>query len=59
VHNGRKLADVLKDPYIKNRLNDEKLAHVLENPEIAEAIEEQIATAFQTREFGFTDNPNT
>jgi hypothetical protein len=56
VRNGRKFADVLKDPYVKNRLNEEKVAHVLENPEIAAAIEAQIATAFKTREFGFTDN---
>ena len=55
VRNGRKLADVLNDPYVKNRLNEQKLAHVLENPEIGAAIEEQIATAFRTRDFGFTD----
>ena len=34
VRNGRKLADVLNDPYVKNRLNEQKLAHVLENPEV-------------------------
>lgn len=55
VRNGRKLAEVLHDPYVKNRLNDEKLVHVLENPEVSAAIEEQIATAFRTRDFGFTD----
>ncbi len=55
VRNGRKLAEVLRDPYVKNRLNDEKVAHVLENPEIAAAIEEQIANAFKTRDFGFSD----
>jgi len=56
VRNGRKFADVLNDPYVKNRLNEEKVAHVLENPEIAAAIDEQISTAFRTREFGFTDH---
>lgn len=55
VRNGRKLSDVLNDPYVKNRLNEQKLAHVLENPEIGAAIEEQIATAFRTRDFGFSD----
>jgi hypothetical protein len=55
VRNGRKLADVLQDPYVKNRLNEEKVAHVLENPEIAAAIEEQIANAFKTRDFGFSE----
>ncbi len=56
VRNGRKLADVLNDPYVKNRLNEEKLNHVIENPEIAAAIEEQISTAFRTRDFGFSDS---
>lgn len=55
VRNGRKLADVLNDPYVKNRLNSEKLAHVLENPEIGAAIEEQISAAFRTHDFGFTE----
>lgn len=55
VRNGRKLADVLADPYVKNRLNEQKLAHIIENPDVGSAIEEQIASAFQTRDFGFSD----
>lgn len=55
VHNGRKLTEALKDPYVKNRLSEEKLAHVLENPGIALALEEQIAQSFKTREFGFLE----
>lgn len=55
VHNGRKLTDALKDPYVKNRLNEEKLAHVLENPEVVSALEEQIAHSFKKREFGLLD----
>ena len=55
VHNGRKLSEALADPYVKNRLSDEKLAHVLESPEVVEALEEQIAASFQKREFGFAD----
>jgi hypothetical protein len=55
VRNGRKLTDALNDPYVKNRFDPDKLAHVLQNPEVAAAIEEQISTAFQKREFGFTD----
>lgn len=54
VHNGRKLTEALSDPYVKNRLSEEKLMHVLENPEIASALEEQIATSFQKRDFGFS-----
>ncbi len=55
VRNGRKLKNVLADPYVKNRLNEEKVNHVLENPEVAAAIEQKIAEAFQKREFGFSD----
>ncbi len=55
VHNGRRLSDALADPYVKNRLSEERLARVLENPEVVEALEEQIASSFQNREFGFTD----
>ncbi|MDP2182938.1 MAG: hypothetical protein Q8K99_10280 [Actinomycetota bacterium] len=55
VHNGRRLSEALRDPYVKNRLSDEKLAQVLENPEIISALEEQIASSFQKREFGFSE----
>ncbi len=55
VHNGRKLTEALKDPYVKNRLSEDKLAGVLENPGIASALEEQIAQSFKTREFGFLE----
>lgn len=55
VHNGRRLSEALRDPYVKNRLSDDKLAQVLKNPEIITALEEQIAESFQKREFGFTE----
>lgn len=55
VHNGRKLSEALHDPYVKNRLSEERLAKVLENPEVVVALEEQIAQSFKTREFGFLD----
>lgn len=53
--NGRKLSEILKDPYVKNRLSEEKLAKVLENPEVMTVLEEQIAVSFQRREFGFSE----
>ncbi|MHB1324382.1 MAG: hypothetical protein ACYCXZ_08655 [Coriobacteriia bacterium] len=53
VHNGRRLTDALQDPYVKNRLSEERLAGVLENPEVAAALEEQISLAFKTKDFGF------
>ncbi len=55
VHNGRKLTETLKDPYVKNRLSEERLERVLANPEVVSALEEQIASSFERREFGFTD----
>ena len=55
VRNGRKLTAVLNDPYVKNRLSEDKLARILENPEIVSALEEEIASSFQKREFGFAD----
>ena len=53
VQNDRKLTQVLNDPYVKNRLSEEKLAHVLGSPEIASALEVQIAQSFQNKDFGF------
>jgi hypothetical protein len=55
VRNGRKLADALSDPYVKNRLSEEKLAHVLANPEVIGVIEGEIKSAFASKDFGFSD----
>jgi hypothetical protein len=55
VHNGRRLTEVLNDPYVRNRLSDERVAHVMENPEVVMALEEQIVSSFQQREIGFAD----
>jgi hypothetical protein len=55
VRNGRKLAEALKDPYVRNRLSEEKLAGVLNNPEVISALEAEIVNAFEKRDFGFTD----
>lgn len=53
VGNGRKLQDALHDPYVRNRLSDEKLQHVLETPEVIAALERSITTAFENKDFGF------
>lgn len=55
VGNGRKLEDALHDPYVRNRLSDEKLGRVLETPEIIAAVESSISTAFERKDFGFSD----
>ena len=52
---GRKFSEVLHDPYVRNRLSDEKLQHVLENPEVIEVVEAAIASAFETKDFGFPE----
>jgi hypothetical protein len=54
VGNGRKLEEALNDPYVRNRLSQEKLRHVLEQPEVIAAIEKSISTAFEHKDFGFT-----
>ena len=52
VHAGRKLTEALADPYVKNRLSEERLVKVLETPEVVAALEEQIAQSFKTHDFG-------
>lgn len=54
VGNGRKLQDALNDPYVRNRLSDEKLRRVRETPEVIDAIERSITDAFEHKDFGFT-----
>lgn len=55
VRNGRKLTDALEDPYVKNRISEERLVKVLENPEVLSALEVQIAESFKSQEFGLLD----
>jgi hypothetical protein len=55
VGNGRRLEEVLKDPYVRNRMNEDQLDHVLEDPEVVDAIEKNIRQAFEQKDFGFTD----
>lgn len=53
VNNGRRLTEVLADPYVRNRLSEERINHVLENPEVVAVLEQQISESFQKRDFGF------
>lgn len=52
VRTGRKLTDALKDPYVRNRLSEERLVHVLETPEVMDALEAQITESFKSKDFG-------
>jgi hypothetical protein len=54
VGNGRRLDDALRDPYVRNRLSEEKLQRVLETPEVINALESSISSAFEHKDFGFT-----
>lgn len=53
VHNGRKLMEVIDDPYVRNRLSDDKRAAVLENTEIIEALEQEIKSSMTNRDLSF------
>ncbi len=54
VHNGRRLMEVMEDPYVRNRLSEAKRAEVLENTEVIEALEEEIHSAFKAPDIGFS-----
>jgi hypothetical protein len=54
VHNGRRLMEVMDDPYVRNRLSDAKRDEVLENAEVIEALEQEIHSAFQAPDIGFS-----
>ena len=43
-------------PYpLLDRLSDEKVQNVLENPEVVDALEREIQTAFKAPEIGFSN----
>ncbi len=47
LKNGRRLPSILKDPYIKNRLSEEEMTRLLENPELIATLEEEINKSFK------------
>lgn len=55
LHLGRKLSAIIKDPYVANRLTEEQVTHILEKPELIEAVEGELEQAFKLHEFKFTD----
>ena len=54
VHNGRRLMEVIKDPYVKNRLNDEKASAIFQNPEVVDALEAEIQNSMARPDIGFS-----
>jgi hypothetical protein len=55
VQTGRKVSAVLTDPFVRNRLSDERIAHVLENPAVLDAVENEIRSSYETRDFHFKE----
>jgi hypothetical protein len=53
VHKGRRLMEVIEDPYVRNRMNNERRAEVFENPEVIEALEAEIRQTLTPPELGF------
>lgn len=55
VGSGRKASAVLDDPFVRNRLSEERIAHVLENPAVLDVIERDIRSSYQSRDFTFKE----
>lgn len=53
LHNGRGLFEILRDPYVRNRLNDQKVEELLEKPEIVEAFEAELKQSFTPPDVSF------
>jgi hypothetical protein len=49
VQNDRRLDEVLSDPYVTNRLNTLERRALLEEPEVIEAIQDDVLTDMRTR----------
>ena len=55
VHRGRKIDDIMSDPFVKNRIDDETVERLLQDPEVIRSIEEELIKAFKEEDFGFAD----
>lgn len=55
VRLGRKLSVVIQDTYVKNRVDQERLGHILESKEVIEAVEAELDQAFKDRDFKFAE----
>lgn len=55
VRLGRKLSEVIRDPYVENRVDKEQLGRLLENKEVIEAVEEELDRAFSEKDFKFNE----
>jgi hypothetical protein len=46
---GRTLAEILDDPYVRNRANPQQIARVLDRPEVIHALGSSVVSAEQER----------
>jgi hypothetical protein len=46
---GRPLADILEDPYVRNRANPQEIARLLDRPEVIHALGSTVVAAEQER----------
>jgi hypothetical protein len=53
VHKGRRLMEVIDDPYVRNRMNEDRRADVFENAEVIEALDAEIRETMTPPELGF------
>lgn len=47
IGKGRQLADVLDEPYVKNRMTEERRLSILQNCDVVDAVEDEIVAAFE------------
>jgi len=50
LQNGRSLSEVVRDPYVKNRLNEERISRVFSDAEVVDALEEQVSSFFKPKD---------
>jgi hypothetical protein len=55
LNNGRRLNDIVNDPYVRNRFGDERIAKIIEDPTIGEAVDQAVKDSFANKDFGFGD----
>ena len=55
LRNGRKLDEILHDPYVRNRLDPERVGRMLQDPGIAGAVDRAVHETFEKHDFGFSD----
>ncbi len=49
LQNGRSLSEIVRDPYVKNRLNEERISRVFSDAEVVDALEEQVSSFFNPK----------